>query len=51
MTEEEVLAGLDEESKSLLIRVLEIERARVHITGSDKETVDQIFNEARKIAP
>ena len=50
-SETEIIAGLDPQAKDLLKRVLEIERARVHLKVSDSETVDELYAAVREIAP
>lgn len=50
-TEAEVIQGLSSEEQALLKRVLEIERARVHITGSDNAAVDELYEAVKGIVP
>ena len=50
-TETEVIQGLSPEEQALLKRVLEIERARVHITGSDNAAVDELYEAVKGIVP
>jgi hypothetical protein len=41
-TEAEVIQGLTEDGRFLLQRVLEIERSRLHLLGSDVTIVDDL---------
>lgn len=50
-SEAEVIQGLSPEEQALLKRVLEIERARVHITGSDNAAVDELYEAVKGIVP
>lgn len=50
-TEAEVIQGLSPEEQALLKRVLEIERARVHITGSDNAAVDELYEAVKGLVP
>jgi len=50
-TEAEVIQGLSPEEQALLKRVLEIERARVHITGSDNTAIDELYEAVKGVIP
>ncbi|MBS2966564.1 hypothetical protein KGA66_26230 [Actinocrinis puniceicyclus] len=48
-TEQDVLQSLDEKERTLLKRVLEIERARLHISAAD--LTDDLLAEVKKVLP
>lgn len=50
-TEADVIRALPEEAQALLKRVLEIERSRLHIDGSDTVTVDELHDAIRGLVP
>ena len=50
-TEADVIRELPDEAKALLKRVLEIERARLHIDGLDSATVDELHEAVRGLVP
>ena len=50
-TEKDVIDGLDLDAKNLLIRVLQIERSRLHLKASDTEAVEELYGAVREIAP
>ena len=43
LTEAEVIQGLSPDAQALLKRVLEIERSRLHLSGSDTAVVDDLY--------
>lgn len=50
-TEADVIRELPDEAQALLKRVLEIERSRLHIDGSDAVTVDELHDAIRGLVP
>ena len=48
-SETEVIAGLTPDAKALLQRVLEIERSRLHLSGSDTTVVDELHQAVKGI--
>lgn len=50
-TEKDVVNALDPEAQALLKRVLEIERSRLHLKGSDAGAVDDLYEAVRGIIP
>ncbi len=50
-TEADVIRTLPDEAQALLKRVLEIERSRLHIDGSDTVTVDELHDAIRGLVP
>jgi len=50
-TEADVIRELPDEAQALLKRVLEIERSRLHIDGSDTVTVDELHDAVRGLVP
>ncbi len=49
LTEEEVIQGLSPDARALLQRVLEIERSRLHLSGSDVTVVDDLHKAVKGI--
>lgn|GEM_PF-991803 len=49
LTEEEVIQGLSLDAQALLQRVLEIERSRLHLSGSDATVVDDLHQVVKGI--
>lgn len=49
--EKDVIRELSDEEQSLLKRVLEIERSRLHLDGSDSATVDELHEAVRGLLP
>lgn len=50
-TEADVIRELSPEGQAFLKRVLEIERSRLHIDGSDAVTVDELQEAVRGLVP
>jgi len=50
-TEVEVIEGLSPDARLLLKRVLEIERARLHVTAAEASIVDDLVQAVKGIMP
>ena len=50
-TEADVIAALSVEEQALLKRVLEVERARVHMAAPDAGAVDELHEAVKGIVP
>ena len=50
-TEAQVIEALSPDARLLLKRVLEIERARLHVKAADASVVDEILNSVKGIVP
>jgi hypothetical protein len=48
-TEQEVVGDMSEEARAYLKRVLEIERARLHVT--DPDLTDELLDAVKRILP
>ena len=50
-TEAQVIESLSPDARMLLRRVLEIERARLHVTAAEASVVDEILTAVKGIVP
>jgi hypothetical protein len=50
-TEAQVIQALSAEAQALLKRVLEVERAKLHLTGADASVLEELHAAVKGIVP